>query len=201
MGHFSALRLFAAAEDHFSHPRSAGDAAASSCSTHRKDDGARRDTDLAPAWLELAVDTFQRRKSAPSFRVRGRRGETRSSQPSCDTNSAATRCSCGGGPRCCERPATRLAQVGRGAFTSVRLTRPLNGGAITAIHAGKERVQQDRESFSGSRKFCNYYKACFYHRGALTKESHCPSPNAAKSASKDQFCLCVRLFAKYLERL
>lgn len=138
MGHFD--RTETAVKVHISHPRSAGDAAASSCSTHRKDNGARRDTELAPAWLELAVDTFQRRKSAPSFGVRGRRGETRTSQPSCDTNSAATRCSCGGGPRCCERPATRLAQVGRGAFTSVRRTRPLKAGAITAIRAGKRPV-------------------------------------------------------------
>lgn len=125
---------------HISHPRSAGDAAATSSSTHRKDDGARRDTELAPAWLELAVDTFQRRKSAPCFGVKGCRGKTRTSQPSCDTNSAATRCSCGGGARRCERPATRLAQVGRGAFTTVRRTRPKNGGAITAILAGKRPV-------------------------------------------------------------
>lgn len=78
-----------------------------------------------PAWLTgrmtgLAGDAglarrryCRRSKSAPCFGVRGRRGETQSSQPSCDTNSAATRCSGGGGPRCCERPATWLAQVGR----------------------------------------------------------------------------------------
>lgn len=111
----------------FQHARSAGDAAASSRLTHRKDDRARRRHGTRQPSTLLRGE-----KSA--FGVRGRRVETRPSQPSCDTNSAATRCSGGGGPRCCERPATWLAQVGRGAFTSVRTQK---GGAIAAIHAGE----------------------------------------------------------------
>lgn len=109
---------------HISHARSAGDAAASSRLTHRKDDRARRGHGTRQPSTLL-------RGGKSAFGVRGRRVETRPSQPSCDTNSAATRCSGGGGPRCCERPATWLAQVGRGAFTSVRTQK---GGAI---HAGE----------------------------------------------------------------
>lgn len=69
---------------------SAGDAAASSCLTHRKDDSARRGHGTRQPSTLL-------RGGKSAFGVRGRRVETRPSQPSCDTNSAATRCSGGGG--------------------------------------------------------------------------------------------------------
>lgn len=132
---------------HISPPRSAGDAAASSCATHRKDDEGWPGRGTRSGVVGgVSRRYFSEEKICAVFRGleggRGRRGRPGRAATQTVRRHAAAAAADRGDLSVLQRHWLRW---GRGAFTSVRRTRtrPLHGGAITAIHAGKRPVGEE----------------------------------------------------------